>query len=799
MKKKLLAKSAVTLAVTNALFLSKIATAQEAEKEIEKIEVTATKRVMSIQDVPIAVTSIGGDDLVEQQITDILSIEKAIPGVTVASFGNNPQVIMRGAGSAGTTESAVPIYHNNMYIPTSGQALAGYMDVERIEALRGPQGTLFGRNTYGGLINVITKKPDAEEFEFGAAVTVGNYGLLKAEGFVNVPLTDSVAIRLTGADEKRDGYVENVNNPEGDLKDSDYTYIRGQLLFTPMDNLSINLTASHWKDTGNGSLNWAYKAAGIPLDKNDPTKINAKDGYLDPRMGVYTGCEGEPDRAGGRSVAGNVCDGDASASILADPRKVDYDFTPIRELEETSFYLNVDWEVAEHSVVLNAAMFDYQAVNLMDAEFSSMASWVDGTYGTTKSKQADLTISSMFDGPLQYTVGAYFFDSQDPDNKSAYLFGSLTESWYAYSGATPETPSWAYWNSEGRGGTKSSAIYGQATYALSEKLNLTAGLRSTTDNRESQGSKSLSGTLGWGNWSEYLGPELPTFDYTDQEVQYGEDSHVDYRLGADYKLSNDLMVYGSFSTAYIAGATDVVTQKLLDPQTNESLEIGFKSTLLDGKLRLNGSAYSAKYEGLMTTSFVEQGDTGVAVAVSTPGGSINSRGAEVEGFYYATDELTIDFGLSLDMSEYDEFIVGAGNLVWNNEAPIGSETINGEYVYVMDGKDTPYTPDMTLSVGVSYDMDLGEYGYLKPYVHTYYNSGYMTNRAPVFFGEQDSYVKFDLSVNWESVDGDFTVRAYVNNATDELIQTYTEILSRARVAYDYSAPRNMGIRFGYNF
>ncbi|QDP01005.1 TonB-dependent siderophore receptor [Thalassotalea sp. PS06] len=808
-KPKNLFKTTVALAVANALLAGNALAENESEQDIEKIEVTATKRVTSIQEVPLAVTAIGGDELVDMQITDILSIEKAIPGVTVASFGNNPQVILRGAGSAGTTDIAVPIYHNNMYLPTTGQALAGYMDVERIEALRGPQGTLFGRNTFGGLINVITKKPDTEEFDFGAAITVGDYGLLKTEGFVNVPLGDKVAFRLTAADEQRDGYVENINNPDGDLKDSDYTYVRGQLLFTPTDDLSINLTMSHWKDTGNGSLNWAYKAAGIPLDKNDPTKINAIDGYLDPRMGIYVGCEGEPDRAGGRSQAGNVCAGDASASIVSDPRKIDYDYTPIRELEETAVYLNIDWEVANHSLVLNAAAFDYQAINLMDAEFSSMASWVDGTYGTTKSEQVDFTISSTFDGPLQYTLGAYYFDSQDPDNKSAYLFGSLTESWYAYAGATPETPSWAYWNREGRGGTKSTALYGQATYSLTDKLNATAGIRYTEDDRQSQRSNSLAGSLGWGNWDDYLGPELPSFTYVDGNgdalpTEVGKDENMDYRLGVDYQINDDVMVYASYSTAYIAGATDAATQKLLDPQTNKSYEAGFKSTLFDGDFRLNGAIFNAKYEGLTTTAFIEQGDTGVAVATQVPGGSINSRGIELEGFWDVTDDLVVDFGVSVDMSEYDEFVVNAGNLVINDSdgnpvKPIGSEVIDGGFGFVMDGENTPYTPDLTVGVGVSYFFDLGDMGTIKPYVHTYYNSGYMTNRAPAFFGEQDAYAKVDLSVKWESVDGDFTVQAYVNNATDELIQTYTEILSRARVAYDYAAPRNMGIRFGYNF
>lgn len=792
-----LAKTTVALAVANALIFSDAHALMNQEKDVEVIQVSATKRLTNIQEVPIAVTAIGGSDLVDMQITDIMSLEKAVPGVTITSFGNNPQVIMRGAGSAGTTDIAVPIYHNNMYLPSTGQALAGYLDIDRIEALRGPQGTLFGRNTFGGLINVITKRPDLDEFSFGGAVTLGDFGLIKTEGFVNVPVSENIAFRITAADEKRDGFVENINNPDGDIKDSDYTYVRGQLLFELSDTLSINLTASHWKDTGNGSLNYGYKPAGIPLDRDDPTLINAANGFLDPRFGIYEGCaDGSSDRPGGRVVSGgNVCNGDPFATIVPGARTIDYDFTPIRELEDTSFYINIDWEVANHSVIVNAATFEYQSINLMDADLSGLVSWVDGNYSTSKSKQVDLTVSSLSDGPLQYTVGAYYFNSQDPDNRSAYIFGSLVESWSGYAGATPETPSWAYWNTEGRGGTKSIALYGQATYALNDKLNLTLGLRYTEDDRESQGSDGLS----FGDTESRIGPKLPTFTYNTRELETGTDTNTDVRLGADYRLNSALMVYATYATAYIAGSTDVVTQKLLAPQTNKAFEIGAKSTVLDGALRLNAAAYSGKFEGLTTTAFIEQGTTGVAVATQVPGGSILSRGLEVEGFWDVTDDLVVDFGVSIDLSKYDEFIVDAGNLVWNGIGPIGSETINGASVYVVNGQDTPYTPDMTVGVGMSYFLDLGDMGTIKPHVFAYYNAGFVSNRAPVFFADQDSYTKIDLSVKWDSVDGDYSVQAYVNNAGDELIKTYTEIFSRARVAYDYNSPRNFGVRFAYNF
>ncbi|QBY04210.1 TonB-dependent receptor [Thalassotalea sp. HSM 43] len=794
-KKFISKRSILALAVANA-FTAQVAIAEEVDSDeaIETITVTSAKRVQNIQEVPIAVTSVSGDDLVDMQINDILSLEKAVPGLTVASFGNNPQAILRGAGAAGTTDIAVPIYHNGMYLPSSGQALAGYIDIERVEVLRGPQGTLFGRNTFGGLINVITKKPDLEDFDFGVAVTGGDYDLQKLEGFVNVPLGENVAFRLTAADEQRDPYVENVNNKKAGLKDSDYSYVRAQVLFQISDDLSVNVGTSYWEDTANGNLNWAYKSIGVPLDKDDPTRINPIDGFIDPRMGTYTGCA-DGDRPGGRSQAGNICNGDEYADIVGGDYTIDYDYTPDRKLEETAYYLNVSWDFAGHNLNVNAAKFEYESKNIMDAEFSGNPAWIDGTYGTRNSHQVDLTITSTHDSAFQYVLGAYLFDDTDSDNKSAYIFGSLEESWYGYAGATPETPSWAYWNSEGYGGTKSTALYGQATYSLTDKLNLTAGIRYTEDERE----WTSSNTLPW-DASQRLGPDLPTFDYTDREKTFGDDEHTDYRIGADYQLNDDVMVYTSFSTAYIAGAVDNVTHKLLDPQENEAFELGVKSTLLDGSLRLNSAYFFGKQEGLTTTAFIDKGD-GVAVATQIPGGSIDSEGIELEGFWDVTDSLVIDFGISLDMSEYDEFNVSTGNLVVGGVQPIGVDEVDadGNGVFVMDGKNTPYTPDTTIGVGIAYTFDLGDMGTLVPYVHTYYNSGYETNRAPVFFGEQDSYTKIDWSLTWRSAEGDWSAKFWMNNASDELITTYTEILSRARVAKDYAAPRTWGLRVAYNF
>jgi len=177
-----------TLAFAISAALASQAQAQDASDEnvMEEVVVTATKRVESMQDIPIAVTAISGETLTELNIVNVLDIEKTVPGMKVRYVGADPTIIMRGAGSAGTTDLAVPMYIDGLYRPRAGQALASYLDLERVEVLRGPQGTLFGRNTLGGLINLVTIKPDTGLLDYGGAVTLGDYDLRKFEGFVNV-------------------------------------------------------------------------------------------------------------------------------------------------------------------------------------------------------------------------------------------------------------------------------------------------------------------------------------------------------------------------------------------------------------------------------------------------------------------------------------------------------------------------------------------------------------------------------------------------------------------------------------
>jgi len=735
------------------------------------ITITATKRVEDIQKVPLAVTAISGEDLQERGITDILLLDKAIPGLKIANGGNDPAPILRGAGVAGTTDIAVPFYVDGIYRPRSGQGLASYLDLDRVEVLRGPQGTLFGRNTYGGLINIITKKPTTKGFDFGAALTLGDYKDRKAEGFINVPISSEVAMRVTAAGEKRDPYVQNIYNPAAGLKDADYTYGRAQLLWKPSSTFSANLTATTWHDTANGNADYQYKCLGIPVNATTQ-KFDGVTGFIDPRCGTRTGWDG------GRSQAGSVSSGDVSAQAISDPYKVAFDFKPQRDIKEDSVSLRLDWEVAGHGLTVNAAQFKYSELRLTDSDLSSKPALVAGQLTNSKAHSVEVTLNSLASGPLKYTLGAYLFDdSAAGGNNSAFLWG------YTYT--TPQKPAWASWLYQGNGGTRSTALYGQATYALTDKLSGTVGLRTSEDTRKSYTLNVIQASRN---------DALPSYG-GNPTVNNGKARHTDWRVSGQYQLEKNTMLYLSGATGYIAGAVQALTQTLLDPQTNKSYELGLKTTMFDGKLKLNAALFQADYSGLTTTVFVSTGAAGTILAQQVPGGSTQARGFELEGRWLATDKINVTFGVAANRSTFKRFNVA------NTLGTAGSDFVDpkGQGWFIMDGKKTAYSPDLTLNLGASYYVDLGAMGSITPSAFLFYSSSYRATNAPFFWSVQQAYTTLDATLTWASQDGKLTVRGFVNNATDKAVMTSASVFSKGRAMADYSTPRHIGVRVGYNF
>lgn len=781
---------------------SQAALAEDSKPGLEEITVTATKREASMQDLALSVTAVSGDQLTELQIVNITDLDKTVPGMQVKNSGNDPVIIMRGAGAAGTNDISVPVYVDSTYRPRAGQGLASFIDVDRVEVLRGPQGTLFGRNTLGGVVNVISKKPTTDEFEFGAATTLGNYGLQKFEGMVNVPMGDKVAMRIAATDTKQDPFVENTYNPAAGLKDADNTYVRAQLAITPNDDLDILLSATYWTDTANGNADYAYKVLGVPV--NPATGLtDGINGVLEQRQGTSS------TSSGGRPQAGNYPD-DWTAGTIADPYLISNDFKPMRDIEETSVSLDVSYDVGFATLRGIFTAFDYEEYRLTDSDLSPNPSanlndrnladdyqcvwWyyqpavdcglVAGQRVNSKAVQADINLTSDSDGPLNYTLGYYFYDdSGEGDTSGEFVWG------YTNAG-NPDRPQWAHWLYQGNGGTKSQAVYGQAEYQFNDDLKLTAGVRYSKDERNAYTKNLDTSADGWYS-DEGITSPWPDDKYfvlrPTSEVSKGEESHTDYNLAVNYDINDDVMVYGRVSTGYIAGSPVGGGSIQLTPANEvDAFEVGVKSTLLDNSLRINAVAYRNDFTGLSSTYFVEQ--NGTILARQGYGGDMSSQGAEIEVNWAASDALYITGGVSFDFSELGNFE--------HRETRFEQDY---DTIYNLKGESTRFSPDFTMGIGATYDIDMGDKGLVVPGIFVYHSDSYKTQNENYFFAKQDAFTTVDLRATWSSNANDLSVQAYVKNVTEEVYLTETTVFSRNRAMADYNNPRTYGVRIGYNF
>jgi len=848
-------RSAVATAVAAAL-TTPAALAQDAsagDRVFEEIIVTATKRESALEDIAVAVTAMDGDLMKELQIINVLDLDKVVPGLKIRYVGADPSIIMRGAGAAGTNDIAVPIYVDGIYRPENGQALASNIDLERVEILRGPQGTLFGRNTFGGLVNYITKKPSMEAFDYGIGATFGDYSLQKYEGFVNFPMGDMFALRVSASDTLRDPIIENVYNKKGGLRDEDNTYARAQLRFEPSDTFDITITGTYWEDTSNGNGDFAGVLLGVPVNSDGNTDpIN---GVLEPRAGRLPGDEDERwPAAGGRSWAGTF-GVDASASVMSDPYKISQDVIPLRDIEETSISVNANLDFGPVALRVNYAKFDYSERRTADSDYSpnptqwgienpdplanpspvgptlnseSYFGWcffgpscgiIAGAAHSSEAHQADINLYSTGDGPLQWTLGYFLFDdSGDGDNTYEFVWAHVDSDT-----SSPYNMSWAHWLSQSNGGTRSSAIYGQAEYSFTDRTRATVGLRRSTDKRNSftryidYGYNIHGFAAGYAD-AHLLDPgsrfdDWPTFidgPGTAAGANNGKKDNTDYKVAVQHDFSDTVMGYASVSTGYIAGNIEGGaggSNSLTVPNEVDAYEIGVKSTILDGTMRLSAAIYQNEYEGLTSSEFDPCGAT--ICARSVVSGAMDATGLEVEMDWIATDALRIRAGLAFTDTELINFQRALSGRNWRaggDAISLGAGITDPadcddtcQQVFFMDGLPARFSPDWTLSVDATYEFNLGSGGTLVPGLFIYTSDDYKTTNIPYFFTKQDAYTTYDLRATWRHADRPISVQAFLLNAGDELVQIGSDQFSQGRVINDYNNPRTWGIKLAYNF
>lgn len=736
---------------------------------LEEITVTAQRRAQSLQDVPASVTAVNEEAIRAFNINDSGRLELVTPGLVWGNQGGSrawPTLrgVETGNGEA-NGEPSIAFFIDGVYKSRSMQANAPLVDVERVEVLRGPQGTLFGRNSTGGAINVVNKSPDLDDTSFMADVTVGNYNNIKLDAVLNTPLNDKWALRIAARSHTRDGFLENIG-PGPDFMDEDLAYGRVSLLYDSGEALSAQLRIGYRKVDRNGGGAFTAKVLGQTYDTSIPGRSVFGDPvFINPRIS-----DGIPDI----TVAGTPTD--VGVPVQTDPFTIDTNFPVSEELDSLDMSLDISYEMDSMTFRSLTGYADFESLPVGDNDYSSQTAILnraDILSGEAQTLQQEFQLISNGDGPFDWVVGLFYMQDEIFEIFSIQQFDASNTPSPVFPSPAGGTTSFVF---DRRTTTEidSLAVYGQGTFNLSDRLSATVGLRWSEDDKDyTLREFGFLGVLGFN-------PDLDlnnTFD------------DVTWRAGLEYAASDDSMWYGSISTGFRSGGFNRFTddpatpnnETVFDSEEITAYEIGTKNTLLDGRMRLNVAAFFQELKDQQVSTVVSVAGTGQSGFFNA--GETEVSGLEAEMQFQATDNFYLMGTLTLLDAEYKEFLASgfagdggtvdvAGNAP--QRAPETKLTLAGAYEIGLDGGAT-----VTPFLAIQYSGD---------YYNTFFNT-------PI--DKQDSYTKLDARVTYLSSDEKWRVEGFVENATEEEVQTYGVFGGSNAYFVNYDAPRTYGIRVTY--
>lgn len=663
--------------------------ASEPERGIETVVVTAQRREENLQSVPLSVSAFSAAQIQARGLTDMSRLENSVPGLTFGRSGVDARPAIRGVRTENVGvngDTTIGFFIDGVYQSRAAQATLGFVDLERVEVLRGPQGTLYGRNTFGGNISIATAQPRLGQFKSGLDVTLGENNKVRLESFVNIPLTEKAALRISGASEDDDGYVKNVNPSGNNLFDEKTRYLRAALLLNPTDKLTATIKIDRGTRGGAGGSAFGYKLAGTFFDvpsnqqlfnatpiRNLNTRGGNRDGVVDAPLTI-----------------------DAGIPLFAagDPYTIDTDQKTILDLTSTGASANIAYDFGSFTLKSITGFADFKAIRTSDTDFSASTIGTDYQLTSAKTFSQEFQILSRGEGPLSYVVGAYYFD----DELRGVFINEQVPRTIRGVGAPVSLPvAGAGFYDEQRADTTSIAVYAQGSYAVTEALKLTAGLRFTRDTKDFKFANAaavlpLAGTppnpvgtaitlattgIPASAFGSQGAPTNCVFAATAIQPRPGfaclaantavltgatydtaEFEKLTWRVAADYQLTENNLFYGSVSTGFRSGGfnsgqNQAALTPIFKPEEVTAFEIGSKNRFFDNTLQLNIAAFFNQYDSLQEQRQIPAGNTTLSIIENS--GKAEATGAEVEGIWRPIDNLTVNLSLSVLDAVYTEY------------------------------------------------------------------------------------------------------------------------------------------------
>ncbi|WP_020208723.1 TonB-dependent receptor [Gilvimarinus chinensis] len=764
---------------------------------LEEVVVTAERRPADLQSTPIAVTALTQKALVENDILDVTDMNGFVPNlmVTGQEEQSDIKIFIRGVGTNNPTETGdqgVGVYVDGVYAARAQGALALMYDLENVQVLRGPQGTLFGRNNTGGALLLQTVKP-GQEFEGNFQTTYGSFNRQQVSGAVTLPVLDNLSFRVAGYSDQDDGWVNAISeDPRGtehnfsglstgrtanvglNLNNTDVRSARITGLWDATDSLSWTLSYETFTDNGNNGI------------------------LLNPVL----------------------VEQDNFDSFIDSPVSL--------ELQSDVWRSTVNFDISDNLNLQYIAGFsDLHREQVVDQDGGITSRFQEGRteYQDSTAASHEIKLQNTAGEVLDWVVGAYYFEEEtairfDFDGQGSWLQGGNTFIQPAR-------------------GTESAAAYAQATWHLTDRLSLTGGLRYTDDLKYDRGGRNIQDcenefirpTLGGENLSVFedflnnvTGEEGADGldDYTGRERTRGqcaatlrndvesEDDQLTYLARASYEWQ-DSMVYASVSTGYRAGVIQDGGQST-NPENSTSYEVGYKYQT--GTFRLNTAAFFMEYDDLIRSGFDE--DLNQIVNSNVAGAEISGVEAELTWMIGSGGQL--DIGGGYLNAEYTDYVVdGAG--FGTNLTPIIGPDGEPTGFYDLAGNKLPQSPEFNLNTTLRWDFETG-IGLITPrinvrYVDDVFFRDQNENGAPInniiddeeqtgfYWGNpagQDAYTKVNFGVTLDPGE-QWSVDFFVNNATDEMTKSSASVDNNTAAGFPgrYAPPRTYGVRVNANF
>jgi len=739
------------------------AAATNAPAGLEEIVVTATRRAENLQDVSIAVTAVGAARLQSANITAIEGLQVLVPNI---SFGNDfgvAKIFVRGVGTNTSTngsDPAVAMYVDGAVIARPEAQFTGLFDLERVEVLRGPQGTLFGRNAVGGAISLVTAKPTKEVAGYGR-ITVGSYKNILAEGAIGGPVIDGLLYaRAAFRVNDRNGFGKN-NFTTTDVDDLNTKMGRVHLLFDGGGPVTLLLSGEIYEQDDHSAA-IKYKQPAYP---DQPTLF--------------------PFGVGG---------------FATNPRDLNGEYDNRFQNKTHSFTGTLQWEASDEITlksITNYRKFNEQL--LQDLDMSSTINSLATTNRATTiqnrnpySKQFSEELQLIYSGPrFKATVGAFYFDESfgalpntiglTPTGGQASNNAVLAAAGFPTSNPAP--PRFNTLFSEQN--AKAWAVFGEANYAVTEQISLTAGGRYSSEKRDMRNAGRIIARGG-------LGPVLST-DYSDDA------SFKDFtpRLGVEYRPNDALMVYYNYSEGFKSGSGEltIASNPIIGPETIQAHEIGFKSEWFDRTLIVNIAAFTNTLQGLQINRTIFDPIAGFRTVYENATRT-KAKGVELDLSWLVTESFRFDFsGTYLD-SVFDNFSAAD---------PLNARNVVGSPVFSpinvdLTGNATRYAPKFAFNIHPQYDASLGNGGKLSVSADVSYKSRQFHTEFNRLEMSSAPYTLVSARIGYTSPDGKINGQIFVDNLFNKLVEAGTFAVSTSRsIGRTFLPPRVFGATVGYRF